>query len=117
MKTTKDSIFQLLDPPAGGAQAVAQRITASTGELPWFWRPSAAIAVVVVLSIVVLYFRVSDPNSDVVSDVTLNLAPDFNRLLGRPIEPLVTQISLNGKVVPVVQLQTSASAVRVYQLN
>jgi hypothetical protein len=44
-------------------------------------------------------------------------APKFDRLLGRPTQPVELNVTINERTASVVEIETTNEKVRIYQIN
>ena len=125
MQTDRHGLFTELEPPPGGAERFRQRLdeTAGPRHAPrWgvFATAGAACAAVVLIA-VVLWRDPGDSALQSVEDpqrtVALYAAPEFDRLLGRPPQPVELTVTINERTASVVELETANQKVRIYQIN
>ena len=119
MNNDLNGLFRKFDPPPGGAERFRARLdkAASEGESPG-WLPAAAVAAIVVVvvgALLALNDRARDGGAPAENRVAA--APEFDRLLGRPLAPSEPAVTLNDEAVTLAAVQSQNAKVRIYQIE
>ena len=110
-----EKLFEQLEPPAGGFEAIRERIGESPSSLQQIWRPVVGLSSFALIAVwLVPMFVIQDP-IEVIEHVYDS--PQFDRLLGRETLPVALKVTMNDQPVPVAELAGVENEVRVYQLN
>ena len=119
-----DELFKKLDPPAGGAEAFAQRLDEIAAERPSRRARVLAIAAgVATLAVVTaVLVRPSDDEAsprlaDTPPAVDIYNAPELDRLLGRASQPTELMVMVNMETANVTEIETTNEMVRIYQID
>lgn len=121
MKTSRGEVFAQLEPPVAGAERLASRLASASGgarggALRWAAGAAgvaaAALALAALVQVEGRHHRSPPPPGG-----SLYAAPEFDRLLGRNVEPYKLSVSLNRREVHVVEVPTSDPKIRLYALQ
>jgi len=119
MSGDKNGLFKQLDPPPGGAERFRERLDGATRRDPApSWPLAAAVAaalVVVVGALVVLSDAGREGGQPAENRVAA--APEFDRLLGRPVERAEPAVTLNDETVALAAVQSENPKVRIYRIE
>jgi hypothetical protein len=119
MNEDRHGFFKELDPPPGGAERFRARLDAAAESRRGpAWRLAVAVAagvVVVVGALVVL--NDADRNSSDSRENPVAAAPEFGRLLGRPVERVDPAVTLNDQSVALAAVQSDNPKIRIYQVQ
>ena len=118
MNAEKD-LFKQFDPPPGGAERLRARLDEAAGESESpGWLPAAAVAVIVMVvvgALVALNDRARDHGAP--GESLVAAAPEFDRLLGRPVMPVEPAVTLNDETVTLAAVPSENAKVRIYQIE
>jgi hypothetical protein len=119
MNEDRHGLFKQLEPPPGGAERFRARLDAAADrhQRP-AWRLAAAVAtgvVVVVGALVVL--NDADRNSVDSAENLVAAAPEFDRLLGRPVERADPSVTLNDETATLAAVPSENPKIRIYQIQ
>lgn len=121
MSIDRHGLFEQLDPPPGGADAFRRRldVAGSKRRAPgrYFVVAVSAAALVAVAAVALLIRGERIAGSDSEHGVALYDAPQFDRLLGRPLERTEPRVILNDRRVRVAEIPTERGNVRIYRLE
>ena len=129
MKPDHGGLFRELVPPPGGAERFRQRLEepddwsrASSGRL---LATGGGVAAVVIVALLALWQTdlpedgregelegMFDPQTAEVFQ-----SPEFDRLLGRPMEPLETSVVINDVPVNLTEVPGSSPGIRIYEVR
>ena len=120
-----DGLFKPIDPPPGGTERFARRLdeAASGAPEPPRWRGiamagAACAAVALVVAVVLLRGPSESPSPSVAAaPPEIYNSPAFDRLLGRPLQSEPLTAVVNEQPIPVTELESQNSKIRIYQLN
>lgn len=120
-----DELFQQLDPPPGGVERFGQRLdrAAMVEAAARRRRPAlaaaAAVAGVAFVATFVLLRGPSDGPQPVAAAPAPAIydAPEFDRLLGRPLPVEQLTAVVDDQAATVTELESQNAKVRIYQLN
>jgi hypothetical protein len=117
MNSDHGGLFRELEPPRGGAERFRRRIEESRdslrASLGWALTGGIAVAALVIAAFVAL--RPHDQPEPQLTDVYA--APEFDRLLGRPLEPVATSVSIDDQPVAVSEVPTTRPGIRIYEIR
>jgi hypothetical protein len=117
MKVEPNTLFEMIDPPAGGENAMRARLREThTPRTRRFLLPAAALAGLAAAAIWFVQTRNEAPPITV-AEAELYDAAEFDRLLGRMPAPVDLHVSVNGRDANVVLLGRPDSKVRIYQIE
>lgn len=121
MGTEGNELFEILEPPAGGAERLRARLRGPERARTFLPRPllagaglAAAIGAAAYLGLHLARDATDGPQA---APTALIDAPEFDRLLGREPPPLPLRVEVNGERVEVEQVASDTPAVRIYRLN
>ena len=121
MSTDRHGLFKQLDPPPGGAEQLRKRLDAAGRESPApRWPRAAAIsAAVLIVAAAVGLLLDAGPDAEHEPEHTASLydAPQFDRLLGRPLEHAAPSVTLNDRTAKVEEIGSASENVRIYWLE
>jgi hypothetical protein len=119
MNEDRQGLFKQLEPPPGGAERFRARLDAAAERDPGpSWRLAVAVAagVVVVVSALIILNDVGRSSVDSPENQVAT-APEFDRLLGRPMEPTEPAVTLNDEMVTLAAVQSENPKVHMYQIQ
>jgi hypothetical protein len=119
-----DEIFEQLEPPPGGAEALARRLDEIAAERPSRrTRVLAAAATVAAVALVTAILLLRPPRVEVPTLAStppagdIYNAPELDRLLGRTSRPAELMVTVNMEAASVTEIETANQKVRIYQIN
>jgi hypothetical protein len=120
MNEDRHGLFKQLEPPPGGAERFRARIegVAERDRGRPAWRVAFAVAagvVVIVGALVVL--SDAERNSVDSAENLVAAAPEFDRLLGRPVELADPAVTLNDQSVTLAAIPSENPKIRMYQIQ
>jgi hypothetical protein len=118
MSADLNGLFRQLDPPPGGAARFRERLDAAAreNESPG-WLPAAAVAATLVVVVGALVMPSDWRESGVPAENQVAAAPEFDRLLGRPVAPAEPAVTLNDEMVTLAAVQSQNPKVRIYRIE
>jgi hypothetical protein len=119
MNDDRQGLFKQLDPPPGGAERFRARLDAAAESRHGSgWHLAVAVAaggVIVVGALVVL--NDADRTNVNSAENPVAAAPEFDRLLGRPVERTEPAITLNDQSVTLAAIPSENPKIRMYQIQ
>ncbi len=121
MKVDHGELFEQLDPPAGGLEALRERMVEQQ-DSRWslsrqIWQPAMGFAGIVLLAIWLGPMFVGNVQNENREQTTIYDSPEFDRLLGRMPHTGELKVSMNSQAVTVIELRSPDNRVRIFQLN
>jgi hypothetical protein len=118
MNADLNGLFQQIDPPPGGTERFRARLdkAASEGESPG-WLPAAAVTATLVVVVGALVVPSDWRESRAPAENRVAAAPEFDRLLGRPVAPVEPAVMVNDEMVTLAAVQSENAKVRIYRIE
>ncbi|HEY7671053.1 MAG TPA: hypothetical protein VIC71_02465 [Gammaproteobacteria bacterium] len=117
MSEDRDGLFRQLEPPPGGVERFRARLDAAAERdrgPPWRLAVAVAAGLVVVVATLVVLNDVGRSGS---AENRVAAAPEFDRLLGRPLNHVEPAVTLNDQPVILAAVQSDNPKVRIYQIQ
>jgi hypothetical protein len=118
-----DNLFRQLEPPRGGAERFVRRLDEAAASpararwLPLALAGAASAAAVALVVAVVLLREPGDAALPVADASEIYESPEFDRLLGRPLQAEQLTAVVNKQTASVTELESQNEKVRIYQIN
>jgi hypothetical protein len=119
MNEDRHGLFKQLEPPPGGAERFRARLDAAAepdGGSSWRFAAAVAAGVVVVVAALIVLKDAGRSSVDSPENQVAR-APEFDRLLGRPVEPAAPAVTLNDQSVTLAAVPTENPKIRMYQIQ
>jgi hypothetical protein len=125
VKPDHDGLFRELEPPPGGAERFRQRLAEpddwSRAPIGRLLAAGGGIAAVVIVALLALW-QTELPEDVVEGELEPQTtevfqSKDFDRLLGRPMEPLETSVVINDVPVDLTEVLGARPGVRIYEIQ
>lgn len=123
MDADRHGLFRPLEPPPGGAERFRQRLDAGGARgLALQWRVALAASAALVLVVpAILLFVHREPARDArrpsTSAAAIYDAPQFDRLLGRPVERSEPLVTINEQAATLAEVRSENAKVRIYTIH
>jgi hypothetical protein len=118
MSADLNGLFKQFDPPPGGAERFRGRLdkAGSVGDSAG-WLPAAAVAAILVLVVGALVMPSDWRESGTPAENRVAAAPEFDRLLGRPVAPADPAVTLNDEMVTLAAVRSENPKIRIYRIE
>jgi hypothetical protein len=118
MSADLNGLFKQFDPPPGGADRFRARLDAAAreNESPG-WFPAATVAAILVVIVGALVVPSDWRESSAPGENRVATAPEFDRLLGRPLAPAEPAVTLNEQSVTLAAVQSENPKIRIYRIE
>lgn len=124
MNLDESRLFRELDPPPGGADRFRRRLEERCEAVPVRGRRIAIAGLAMSVLVLFVVIALIPPTEDTQPQVAgaeaepwvtgVYQAPEFDRLLGRPMQPAGFSISIDGKSPSVSEIRSTNEKVRIY---
>lgn len=118
MNLDERDLFTELEPPPGGVERFRRRLEENGEPAPVRQRAFAIaglVASVIALSLIVAVTRHGEAPEPRVA--RLHEAPEFDRLLGRPMDRAAFSVSINGESPSVTEIPSTHAKIRIYEVE
>ena len=118
MSADLNGLFKQFDPPPGGAERFRTRldkavsVSNSAG-----WLPAAVVAAILVVIVGALVMPSDWRESGAPSENRVAAAPEFDRLLNRPVAPAELAVTLNDEMVTLAAVRSENPKIRIYRIE
>jgi hypothetical protein len=119
MNEDRHGLFKQLEPPPGGAERFRARLDAAVERdraPPWRLAVAVAAGVLVVVGALFVVNN-ADRDSGDSAENPVAAAPEFDRLLGRPVERADPAVTLNDQSVTLAAGHSENPKIRIYQIQ
>jgi hypothetical protein len=118
MNAELNGLFKQLDPPPGGAERFREQLDAAATENESSgWLPAAAVAAILVVIVGALVAPSDWRERGAPAENRVAAAPEFDRLLGRPVAPAEPAVTLNDETVTLAAVQSENPKIRIYRIE
>jgi hypothetical protein len=124
MAADRHGLFRPLEPPPGGAERFRQRLGAGDGPRArarsWRAAFAASAALVLVVSALLLWVQrepAPETGAPATSSAEIYDAPQFDRLLGRPVERSAPMVTVNERAVTLAEVRSENEKIRIYTID
>jgi hypothetical protein len=114
MQSDPESLFEMLEPPPGGVERMRARFAAREPAGRGFAVAAMGIAALAVLVALMALVSNERHGRDVADNAILE-AHEFDRLLGREVQPVPLTVERDGRPQPMEQVPSSDARIRIYR--
>lgn len=115
MRTERDALFELLEPPPGGVERMRARFAEPPQSRVGFGVAAFGVAAMALLAVMIaLLPKPEEPPAT--ADSTILAVPELDRLLGRDSAPVPLTVQRGDERVQIEELPSSDPQVRIYRV-